>query len=666
MGMKSEARAALRLSICGVALMAAAGAGVSTVWAQATDPAATPVVPVTDTTAADTTATDSTEPATDTTDSALSAEDQADADAALAAARAAITAGDLPAAIRYLNKVLSFPENPASQEAQELLGVSRERNGQLAHAKAEYETYLAKYPGTEGAVRVEQRLTAIKTAEAAPPPPLREPATVTTTTVVAAADPVFDPVDANLESVKVARPDIAAPAPRVVVREVPVEDEDVFPQSEIFGSIGSTYYYNQGSTILQEYETSRTTEDDFVYENALVTSLDLEGRYETQDSILTWRISADHEADFLNGFSQSIQLSKLYGQIEYKDSGTRLSFGRQSLNNSGVFGRFDGGRASFKIGDNMRLNVQGGSPVDSVRDPLFQFDRTMLGVSLDYEDIVPGGNLTVYAIEQRAGSLTDRRAVGAEFQYSDDHNTLNASFDHDIYFNKLNFARISGTHIYADNSSLTLSADYVMSPYLSLTNALQGQTITTLSELVAANTLAEVEQWAVDRTTPSSSISAAYSHPLNETWQITADATVFDTSGSPASGGVPAVPAPGLEYYASVGFVGTGVFSDTDVVATTFRYANTASSVLYHVDSYLRYDVTDKLRVKPRLKVGYRDLTSGGHEVFAVPSITANYEIAENTDFELELGDNWSRTTTSTTKESANDVYVFVGLRRDF
>lgn len=32
-----------------------------------------------------------------------------------------------------------------------MLGLARERNGQLAHAKAEYEEYLREYPNGEGA-----------------------------------------------------------------------------------------------------------------------------------------------------------------------------------------------------------------------------------------------------------------------------------------------------------------------------------------------------------------------------------------------------------------------------------------------------------------------------------------------------------------------------------
>lgn len=78
-------------------------------------------------------------------------------------ARAAIARKDYSRAAGLLTKLIGLPAHKYSAEAQELLGVVRERNGQMAHAKAEYEIYLEKYPDGEGAQRVRQRLAAIET-----------------------------------------------------------------------------------------------------------------------------------------------------------------------------------------------------------------------------------------------------------------------------------------------------------------------------------------------------------------------------------------------------------------------------------------------------------------------------------------------------------------------
>jgi tetratricopeptide (TPR) repeat protein len=76
-------------------------------------------------------------------------------------ARRAMTVGELSRAVQIYTKVLQMPSNVHQPDAQEFLALARERNGQIAHAKAEYQRYLDVYPDEEGAERVEQRLAAL-------------------------------------------------------------------------------------------------------------------------------------------------------------------------------------------------------------------------------------------------------------------------------------------------------------------------------------------------------------------------------------------------------------------------------------------------------------------------------------------------------------------------
>jgi len=98
----------------------------------------------------------------------LSAGDREKASKAMKEARTAIAEKDVARAVQLLTRVLGYPENKYSADALELLGVARERNGQMAHAKAEYEAYLVRYPESEGAGRVRQRLAGIMTARETP------------------------------------------------------------------------------------------------------------------------------------------------------------------------------------------------------------------------------------------------------------------------------------------------------------------------------------------------------------------------------------------------------------------------------------------------------------------------------------------------------------------
>ena len=69
-------------------------------------------------------------------------------------ARSALEKHQYPEAVDLLTRLLRQPEFPARAECQELMGLVRERAGQLAQAKAEYEEYLRRYPDGAGAARV--------------------------------------------------------------------------------------------------------------------------------------------------------------------------------------------------------------------------------------------------------------------------------------------------------------------------------------------------------------------------------------------------------------------------------------------------------------------------------------------------------------------------------
>jgi hypothetical protein len=79
----------------------------------------------------------------------------------MARARNEMLAENYPTAIRLYTKILREGETRYAPDALEYLGLARERNGQEAHAAAEYRRYLANYAGTGGAPRVQQRLDAL-------------------------------------------------------------------------------------------------------------------------------------------------------------------------------------------------------------------------------------------------------------------------------------------------------------------------------------------------------------------------------------------------------------------------------------------------------------------------------------------------------------------------
>ena len=78
----------------------------------------------------------------------------------VAEGRKAIAVKDYDRAVEILTKAAGL----GSPLAQELLGLARERAGQLAQAKLAYADYLTSYPTGEGAERVRQRLSGVMAA----------------------------------------------------------------------------------------------------------------------------------------------------------------------------------------------------------------------------------------------------------------------------------------------------------------------------------------------------------------------------------------------------------------------------------------------------------------------------------------------------------------------
>ena len=89
---------------------------------------------------------------------------EAERKALLDNARSAMSKRDYPRAIELLTKLTAPARISRPARAQELLGLARERAGQLAHAKAEYGEYLRRYPDGDAAPRLRQRMRLLSSA----------------------------------------------------------------------------------------------------------------------------------------------------------------------------------------------------------------------------------------------------------------------------------------------------------------------------------------------------------------------------------------------------------------------------------------------------------------------------------------------------------------------
>jgi tetratricopeptide (TPR) repeat protein len=549
--------------------------------------------------------------------------------ALLEQARAAITSKDYETAIRLLTKLLAQPESPATQDAQELLGVVRERNGQLAHAKAEYEEYLRRYPKGEGADRVRQRLAALLRNALNPPKPPGEGA-----------------------------------------GGKPAVSEEEEPEARWFlrGSISEYYYHDQMKTVVKDDITHVVIDDSFTtLQSELVSALDTEVGVTTDSLQAKLRISAARNTDFLPGRRRrdDTLVAQLYLEGATADRRLLGRVGRQYRSAGGLIGRIDGLLLSYQPMDHLRADIIAGFPVDSSRAP-FDTGRKAYGASMAY--LNGPWYADIYAMRQMDHGFLDRQPIGLEARYAAGTSSYLGILEYDSHFSDFNTAIFNGTTVLPTKTIVNVALDYRRSPILRTSNALIGQPVRSLDQLLSTYTDSEIHQLALDRTAKSKSVFISLTQPFNERYSAGLDATIWNLSGSPASGGVPEIPAMGTEYYYSAHFLATSLIMEGDLAMATVGYTNSYNAQRYTLDLNTRYPLMHDLRVGPRLFGSFRQTTGANStERYLIrPTLRMNYRLRRNVELEFEGGAEWEKDILrQMTIRSWNFVTNF-GVRVDF
>jgi hypothetical protein len=241
------------------------------------------------------------------------------------------------------------------------------------------------------------------------------------------------------------------------------------------------------------------------------------------------------------------------------------------------------------------------------------------------------------------------------------------TLDYDVSFLTLNTVIVSGNYVFADRSMLGFDVDYRKSPMLFVSNALQGQQLDHLDDLLGRFDYSQVSQIALDRSADSYNATLSYNRPITEHLQFYGDVNESYMSGTTASGGVDATPAEGYDTYATAQLIGTGWLRENDLYVGGVRYVHASTSNQYELEVGAKFPLTQALRVSPEGKFGYKTFTSDGHTEFHfLPSIGLNYAMNRNSSVEFDLGGHRTQRNLSTGTEREWELLVTAGYRYDF
>lgn len=503
-------------------------------------------------------------------------------------ARKSMAAGEISRAVQIYTKVLQQPNHDRLAEAQEYLALAREKNGQHAHAKAEYQRYLSLYPDGEGAARVNQRLSALLAAGT--PGTSNNPQAATSGTRVSRQN------DWRLQT--------------------------YFSQ-----------YYRRDAN-------QQNDQDEIVSQSALYSDVNFDARRRGERFDFSSRLSLGYRNDFLDdntGSGNSTRVSYAYADLADVKTGLRGRFGRQSRNSGGVLGRFDGLNVGYEIGDRVLLNTVIGKPAYSSSDGI-DSSRSFYGASVNYGPILDNLDFGLFYIAQDVEGIQDRSAVGGEFRYFGSNQSLWGMVDYDLGYGELASAFLQGSWRFESRLSLHALVDRRGSPFLSASNALIGQPVASFEELAVIYSEDELRQLGRDRTALSTTYTVGVSYPLSPKLQLNVDGSQSTMDATPASGGVLASEESTYKYY-SGSLVASSLFKEGDVtiISTRMSDSNTAKVVSLTFDS--RYPISRAWRINPRLRIDRRQRVSDPNdEWFYSPGIRVQYRRSQKFRLEFEAG----------------------------
>jgi hypothetical protein len=557
--------------------------------------------------------------------------------------RAALERNNPAGAIQIFTKILKYPENQYSAEAQEYLGLAHQKRGELGEARAEYEDYLRRYPNGEQSDRVRQRLAGVVTATGGPSAALRAPGELL----------VKGPVIGKFTPTRDTNWTLVGSASVFYIRD------DAFTRT------------TDGSLVPNP---NASTDDTAIHQNETLATLDMIATWNNDKTKGRIRFSGAEEHRFNSPtMTDETGIAALSVETLVKDWDLTAVAGRQTLNGDGVVARFDGLLLSWQRLPTVRIDLVGGSPQASRYDAPLKNDRYFYGTGVHFGPFFGGLETSLYAIEQRDRWLVDREAVGTDFRYIDLNKFAFGNIDYDVHFQALNAAVVSGSWTLTDKSTIYGGADYRRTPFLSTMNALLNSPFVSLYNLLAAQpqTNQQLQTLAINSTPIYKSAMVGFTHPISEKLEIGGDVTVVNLSQPIAQTGVSTallatLPA-GNEYYFSAQLIGSNLLKEGDQYIGALRFAQQPTLKEYVIDLNTRYPVSNNLLVSPRLRLGYTTGVGTDLKQYTVfPSFMVDYFLTQDLSFEAELGAQWTDATLAGVKTSDIEFLATIGVRYSF
>ena len=487
--------------------------------------------------------------------------------------------GNYTRVLAIASKIIEIGSTEQAQLAMELSGIARERQNKFTQAITIYSDFLNLYPDSEMSPRIKNRLDGLKTMGLEPKSRI-------------------NPVN----------------------RRTADSDWNIY-------SYLSQYY--------RDDVIKRENDDTEIASSVLVTNLDLLATHKTNTSSLVIR--------FDGGMFRTIEEKETASRIGHalvsytnSESGYQLTGGRQRGTAKGVYSRFDGLVYKGLSNSSFSYSVYSGFPVRTSYDDV-QTDRRFIGTNIHFRPF-SRVEMDVYYLHQEVSELTDRQALGTEFEYRRGRGYLLGIIDYDLFYDELNNVTAMSSFPYSEKLDFNLSYNFRNAPQLTTSNALRGQTVESIEELKALFSDEEIYQLAEDRTSKGQNINIGSNYQIDSRRQIYLNFSYDSIEETIASGGVAETTATDYVYFVADYSI-RGFFSSDDYTSFGFRVSDTTSTNIISLRARAYFTGSGNLRYDPRLRLDYRqNKDSDAAQWILNPSIRLTFRSSKKLSFEASLG----------------------------
>ena len=559
----------------------------------------------------------------------------------LAIATSALKVNQIDKSVATLNKLLNLPPNTHTQAAQKLMGEAREKNGELAKARAEYELYLKLYPKAGDVREVKARLAKLPKS--------------------------------NAEKRLKGEPSKA-------------EQKTLEEKLQITGGISQNYFWGTTHTdtfAIDGAGNTSTFSSDNTDQSQLITSIDLTARKrtETLDSRVVLR--EYNRQNFLQGQNNENRWNALYLEQGARDRKFMYRLGRQSGSWGGLPGRFDGLTAGYSLNQNWRVNVAAGTPVEYFSGGWDQGDRmTFSSLNIELTHLPHEWSGSAYLLYQgqgqlypKSGGIHDRAVLGMEAHYFEQRKNYTMQIEYDKIFKKFNLATFQGNWTRESGENYYLMLDHRRSPPLAFN--MQGQFSQSVKEVINSGVISSntLRDNAIAMSMISNMAAVGVSHQVHPKLRVSTDFRLSNSGGTgdytttPTSTSTaiqPGAPGSGNQYALSIQAMGNNLLFENDlgIANVTFTKSDTTKG------QSLTFSQVNTFNSRWRMDLSlmlYRQTDIADTKQTQIrPSMTVNYRLNKQWNFVGEGGIEQYKTASSNSDDKTLRKYVYFGYRWNF